>query len=74
MKQNRMQKRIDIRDQLNLQIDLLSEKEITKALQLLNAICKHLDIENGRDAELEEMASTTSVDALAHQVQSDLTD
>ena len=39
MKQNRMQRRIDVRDQLNLQIDLLAEKEITKSLQLLKAIC-----------------------------------
>jgi uncharacterized membrane protein len=72
MKQNRMQKRIDIRDQLNLQIDLLSEKEVTKALQLLRAICQKLEVELKADPELEEMASTTSVDLLAEQVQTEL--
>ena len=35
MKQNRMAKRADLRNQLNLQIDLLSEKEVTKILQIL---------------------------------------
>jgi uncharacterized membrane protein len=73
MKQNRMQKRIDMRDQLNLQIDLLSEKEVTKALQLLRAICKKLEIQEvDSDTELGEMASTTSVDMLAEQVQSNM--
>ena len=72
MKQNRMQKRIDIRDQLDLQINLLSEKEITKALQLLTAICSKLDIQHGDDIELTEMANTTSVDSLADRVQAEL--
>jgi uncharacterized membrane protein len=73
MKQNRMQKRIDIRDQLNLQIDLLSEKEVTKALQLLRAICRKLEVEEASsDPELGEMASVTSVDKLAEEVQSKL--
>ena len=75
MKQNRMQKRIDLRDQLNLQIDLLAEKEVTKSLQLLYAICKHLEIEDvTADAELEELANSTSVDMLASRVRSDLSE
>jgi len=69
MKQNRMQKRIDVRDQLNLQIDLLAEKEITKSLQLLRAICKHLEIKEAQtDAELGEMVDNTSVDMIAARV------
>lgn len=73
MKQNRMQQRSDIRDHLNLQIDLLAEKEITKALQLLQAICKRLDIsEVDLDPELSEMANITSVDMVAKRVQTDL--
>lgn len=73
MKQNRMQKRIDVRDQLNLQIDLLAETEITKSLQLLRAICRKFEIEEAKaDADLEEMANTTSVDLIVDRVQSDL--
>jgi uncharacterized membrane protein len=44
MKQNRMAERVDQRDQLNLQIDLLAEEEITKMLQLQKPICEHLQI------------------------------
>ena len=74
MKQNRMQSRIDVRDQLDLQINLLSEKEITKALQLLRAMANKLEVkpEPELDAELKEMAATTSVDILAEQVQKEL--
>ena len=71
MKQNRMQARIDVRDQLDLQINLLSEKEVTKTLQLLRAICDKLEIQPSAedDRELSEMASTTSVDTLAARIQ-----
>lgn len=74
MKQNRMQQRIDIRDQLDLQINLLSEKEVTKTLQLLRAIADKLEVvpSPDLDQELTEMASTTSVDMLAQHIQSDL--
>jgi uncharacterized membrane protein len=73
MKQNRMQRQSDTRDHLNLQIDLLAEKEVTKSLQLLRAICHKLEIsEADVDAELAEMTSATSVDTLAGDVQSKL--
>ena len=69
MKQNRMQRRSDIRDHLNLQIDLLSEKEVTKSLQLLLAICREMQIQVGEnDPELHEMANTTSVESIAQHV------
>lgn len=75
MKQNRMQRQSDTRDHINLQIDLLAEKEVTKSLQLLRAICKKLDIsEEMLDRELDEMASITSVDMLADNVEKDLMD
>ena len=73
MKQNRMQQRSDARDHLNLQIDLLAEKEVTKTLQLLRIICKRLDIPEAElDTELREMSDTTSVDTLADTIQKDL--
>jgi uncharacterized membrane protein len=73
MKQNRMQRQSDTRDHINLQIDLLAEKEVTKSLQLLRAICHKLEItEADLDAELAEMTSATSLDTLAGDVQSKL--
>jgi uncharacterized membrane protein len=53
MKQNRMSRRADQRNHLNLQIDLLAEKEITKILQLQRLICERMGIsEAGSDAEV----------------------
>ena len=72
MKQNRMQQKTDIRDHLNLQIDLLAEKEVTKALQILRAIATKVGIDEQDDTELEEMASTTSVDRLAQRIESSM--
>ena len=73
MKQNRMQKRIDVRDHLNLQIDLLAEKEVTKSLQLLVAICERLGVPvDASDPELKEMAHITSVDMITEHLQQNL--
>src|SRR5437879_7247847 len=44
MKQNRMQRKSDARDHVNLQIDLLAEEEVTKSLRLLRAICRKTEI------------------------------
>jgi uncharacterized membrane protein len=69
IKQNRMQQKTDIRDHLNLQIDLLAEKEVTKSLQLLRAIAAKVGVEEQNDPELDEMANATSVDSLAERIE-----
>src|SRR3954452_13112612 len=57
MKQNRMAKRADIRDQLNLQVDLLAEKEITKMLQMLRAMADHMGLEQeAQEPEAKELS------------------
>lgn len=69
IKQNRMSQRADQRNHLDLQINLLAEKEITKVLQLQRLICRKLEIEEAdRDAEVEELSNVTAVDNLAHDV------
>lgn len=73
MKQNRMQRQSDTRDHLNLQIDLLAEKEVTKSLGLLRAICAKLEISDAEiDTELDEMVASTPVDSLVGDVQKKL--
>ncbi len=70
MKQNLMQRRSDYRAQVDLQINLLSEKELTKSLQLLRAVCQKLEIQDpALDAELEDMSRATSVDELAEEIE-----
>ena len=72
MKQNRMQEKVDTRAQLDLQINLLAEKEVTKTLQLLRAIASKLEVPDAEDPELVEMSTITSVDILSEKIRQDL--
>jgi uncharacterized membrane protein len=69
MRQNRMTKRAERRDQLNLQIDLIAEKEVTKLLQMVRAICAHLGLHHiAEDEELKEFTQATSVETLTQRI------
>lgn len=69
IKQNRMSQRADQRAHLDLQINLLSEREVTKMLQLQRLICERLQIEEAvHDPEAVEMSSVTAVDNIARQL------
>jgi uncharacterized membrane protein len=69
IKQNRMSQRADQRAHLDLQINLLSEKELTKVLQLQRLICARLDIvEASKDEEAAELSKITAVDNIAHEI------
>ena len=63
----------DHRNHLNLQIDLLAEKEVTKMLQLLRLVCMKLEIEEVmHDEELEDMLNTTSIDQVAERIRHEM--
>jgi uncharacterized membrane protein len=68
IKQNAMSRAEDARDHLNLQIDLLSEREATKILQLQRLICRKLDIPEGEDEDARRLSAVTPIDKLARQV------
>jgi uncharacterized membrane protein len=69
MRQNRMMRRAERRDHLNLQVDLLAEKEITKLLQMVQSICEQLGRQNiMADKEIRELSlsQSTSIESLSH--------
>lgn len=69
IKQNRMSRRADQRAHLDLQINLLSEREVTKILQLQRLICARLQIEEAvYDPEAAELSHVTAVDNIARQL------
>src|SRR5215212_7535530 len=73
MKQNRMSRRADERDHLNLQIDLLAEKEITMMLQLQQRLMSHLGMtEFAHDSEVQQLAEETAVENLASELKQKL--
>ncbi len=70
IKQNRMSQRADHRNHLDLQVNMLAEKEITKVLQLQRLICRKLEIREGdMDAEVVELSNVTAIDNLAHELE-----
>lgn len=70
IKQNRMSERADHRSHLDLQINLLAEKEVTKILQLQRLICRRLGIEEAEaDREIAELSNVTAVENLAYELE-----
>ena len=57
--QNRLSEEADRRANLDLQIGLLTEHEVTRILQMLDAIQDKLGIENDADSELADLEQDT---------------
>jgi len=69
IKQNRMSQRADHRSHLDLQVNMLAEKEITKVLQLQRLICRKLEIrEADLDSEVVELSNVTAIGNLAREL------
>ncbi|NOT26760.1 MAG: DUF1003 domain-containing protein [Acidobacteria bacterium] len=68
--QNRMARQADQRGHLDLQINLLTEREMTAVLQLLQDIVRHLKVETSVTAEeLRDLVNKTDVPGLAMRVE-----
>jgi uncharacterized membrane protein len=75
IRQNRMSQKADQRAHLDLQINLLAEKEITKVLQLLQRMSREMHIEESvTDQEIRELSKDTEVKDEARDLQDNLTE
>jgi uncharacterized membrane protein len=71
--QNRMSAADTRREQLNLQVNLLAEAEMTSALNLLHRISQHLRLpDTAGDAEARELATRTDIAEVARHVDEQL--
>ena len=67
--QNRLARQSDLRANLDLQIGLLVEREMTAVLRLLNDIGKHLNVETDvATDQISDLIKKTDVKALADRV------
>jgi len=57
------------RNELDLQIDLLAEYELTRVLTLVDAIADHLGIHVARDPELDELKREVKPEAVVKELQ-----
>jgi uncharacterized membrane protein len=54
---------------LNLQLAMLAEHEVTKNMQMLHLICKHMGLEQPtRDHEVKELTQATQVTNLVEEI------
>jgi uncharacterized membrane protein len=67
--QNRMQAAADKRADLDLQINLLAEHEVTRLIKLVDAIADHLQIPEGNDPELDELKKDVAPEAVLEEIE-----
>ena len=67
--QNRAAVLSERRNQLDLQINLLTEQENTRMLQLLSAVARKLDVAVRDDPSAEVLAQATRPETLAEQIE-----
>jgi uncharacterized membrane protein len=70
IRQNAMDRQSERRNHLDLQINLLAEKEATSILRALGEIAEHLKIDLSTDAETEELAEDIAVESIARDLRS----
>ncbi len=66
--QNRMTRQADERADLDLQISLLAEHEITRLIQLTTAIAARLKIEEAGDPQLDELKRDVPLDKVVEKI------
>ena len=68
IRQNALDRTSERRSHLELEINLLAEKEATRSLELLQRIADHLDISTVKDRQSDELTKDTSVDDIAREL------
>jgi uncharacterized membrane protein len=67
--QNRISAAADKRANLDLQVSLLSEHEITKIAELLTAVAEHLGVQGAGDPELDEVKRNVAPEAVLSEIE-----
>jgi uncharacterized membrane protein len=67
--QNRMQALADRRADLDLQVSLLAEHEVTQLLTLVRAMARRMDLAEARDPELDELAQDIRPETVLSQLE-----
>jgi uncharacterized membrane protein len=74
IRQQRISRRAEERDQLMLQVLLLSEREVTAVLGIERSIAERIGLhEVARDEEISQLSEQTQIDVVAQVIQETLT-
>jgi uncharacterized membrane protein len=69
--QNRLASQASRRAELDLQISLLAEHEITRLVKLVSAMAEKMEIQESRDPDLAELKNDISPDKLLDQLEAE---
>jgi uncharacterized membrane protein len=68
--QNRMARQTEKRSHLDLQVSMLSEQELTTALQMLQKLCQHMGVDvKSATQEVQGFSKTTDMHKLATELE-----
>ncbi len=70
--QNRAAKIADLREEVDLHIDMLAEAELTKLLQLVTRLAEQQGISLSGDSELQEMLEPSDTEELQQTLEDDI--
>lgn len=68
IRQNVIDRALERRDHLELQINLLAERESTRALRILQRVAEQLGVADVDDCKEDELAHETSIDEIAQDL------
>jgi uncharacterized membrane protein len=68
LSQNRQARVADRREEIDLQVNVISEQEITEVLRILDRISAHLGVDLGADPELPKMEQVTNLTTLMDEI------
>lgn len=71
MSQNRESKITDIREELNFQITLQSEQEISKLIAMMEQVHEKLDIDDSSDVEMKQMKEKIDIEKLQSELENE---
>ncbi len=70
--QNRASKIADVREEIDLQMDVISEQELTKLIKLVILLLEKHGIDVSDDAELRDMLKTISVETMSESLEKEI--
>ena len=72
MSQNRASKIADLREEVDLQVNILTEKEITKLLQVVAQLAENQGLDLSRDRELQAMLRPSDTEKLEKDIEQEV--
>ncbi len=72
--QNRAAKIDDLREEIDLQINVLAERELTKVIEMMIRLLKEQGVDVSQDSELKAMLKQTSIEELEQIIEEQIAD